>query len=359
MRVVSVPPTHPYVARVTASEGIHSVAAPVVAGRPAAQWWPPAALDPLWIRANRGRADALHIHFGTESFTPEHLAATIAAAHDVGWPVILTVHDIDHPQLDDQRGYHLQLAAMLPLVDAVITLTPGAAAEVERRWGRVAIVLPHPRLLTNIPRAERAPDGVAVVGMFLKDIRPNVDAAAATTELVAAIRMLRDGGVRARGRIHLHRQVRNEAAAQQVMALVDGCDEVELVVSGRLDDEELAAALGDLDACVLPYSHGTHSGWLELCWDLGVPVATPAVGFYAEQHPDASVAVFARGSADALLRALRHLLTTGDGIRTRAHSAEREHLQRLRWDAREAIDASTAAAHAELYRTLVRGRRAA
>ena len=40
-----------------------------------------------------------------------------------------------------------------------------------------------------------------------------------------------------------------------------------------------------LDVSVLPYRFGTHSGWLEACFDLGTAVVAPSCGFYAEQRP--------------------------------------------------------------------------
>jgi hypothetical protein len=36
---------------------------------------------------------------------------------------------------------------------------------------------------------------------------------------------------------------------------------------------------------VLPYRFGTHSGWLELCRDLGTTVVAPTTGHLAEQGP--------------------------------------------------------------------------
>ena len=36
---------------------------------------------------------------------------------------------------------------------------------------------------------------------------------------------------------------------------------------------------------VLPYRFGTHSGWLEACFDLGTAVIAPSCGFYRQQHP--------------------------------------------------------------------------
>lgn len=36
---------------------------------------------------------------------------------------------------------------------------------------------------------------------------------------------------------------------------------------------------------MLPYRFGTHSGWLEACFDLGTAVVAPSCGFYGEQRP--------------------------------------------------------------------------
>ena len=41
--------------------------------------------------------------------------------------------------------------------------------------------------------------------------------------------------------------------------------------------------IAGLDALVLPLRFGTHSSWLELCRDLGVPPVFPDVGFLSEQ----------------------------------------------------------------------------
>ena len=48
---------------------------------------------------------------------------------------------------------------------------------------------------------------------------------------------------------------------------------------------ELWEYLNAIDVSVLPYRFGTHSGWLEACFDLGTAVVAPSCGFYAEQRP--------------------------------------------------------------------------
>jgi hypothetical protein len=324
---------------------------PTPAGAAPGQWWPPVVLDPRWVRAHAAEADVLHVHFGTESFTPQHLADTLDAAHAAGWPVVLTVHDLEHPQLTDQAPYAAQLDTLVPRVDALVTLTPGAADEIRRRWGREALVLGHPRLLgadvAVDDRRDRGPDDL-LVGLHLKDIRPNVDAVGATARLIDAVGVLTRAGQRVRAEVRLHRQVRDAAARDAVRALCAAAADVTLVEHDRLDDDALARTLAGLDVCVLPYAHGTHSGWLELCWDLGVPVAAPAVGHYGDQHRDGSVATFGDVDLPDALRALAAAPTS-----TRAGTPERAAQVRDRRADRDRTDAAVRAAHADLYRRLL------
>ncbi len=348
VRAVSVPAGHPYVARVTADRGVTVLADPTPDGAAPGQWWPPVVLDPEWITAHAGDADLLHLHFGTESFTPGHLAACVDAAHAVGWPVVLTVHDLDHPQLTDQSRYLAQLDVLIPRVDALITLTPGAAAEIAARWGRRALVMPHPRLLSGVPPRVPPTGGCRVIGLHLKDLRPNVDPIGATRALLSALADPALDGLGTRAEIRMHRRVRDPRARDAVRALCASSPLVTLIEHDRLDDAELERSLAGLDACVLPYAHGTHSGWLELCWDLGVPVAAPAVGHYGDQHPDGSVAVVAPGG---LATALRGLLATG----TRAGTADRDALVRARRDLRAVADLDVSTRHRDLYRELLAG----
>jgi hypothetical protein len=349
--VASVPADPPYVRRVLASPDVDVLPDPVPEGAPAGRWWPPVELDATWIRQNRDRADLLHIHFGTESFSPEHLARVLDAATESGWPVVQTVHDLEHPQLTDQEPYRRQLDLLVPRVDALITLTPGAARVIEERWRREAIVLPHPRLLADGIEPPRGfHHDVPVIGVHLKDLRPNVDGPGAVAALAAALTRLADRGVRATGEVRMHRRTRDDAARDAVRELCAGRPDIVLVETDRLDDAQLANALSHLGACILPYRTGTHSGWLELCWDLGVPVAAPEVGFFAEQHPDPTVASFAwDDDGHSLATALTRLLHAAPP----AGSEQRRHLATTRLAARAVTDKATADAHASLYRRLV------
>lgn len=352
--VASAPAGHPYALRISAAPGIRLLPDPPVPGAPDGVWWPPRVLDSAWIEANRTAAHLLHIHFGTESFSPAQLASAIRAARTAGWPVVFTAHDLEHPQLGDQSAYSEQLEVLVRSADTVITLTEGAASVIAERWDRRALVIPHPSVLApdaGIPRVDTSNE--VLIGLHLKDLRPNVDGPGTVGMLLESAARMRGAGVPVATEIRLHHRVRDEAARDEVRRLCANDEDATLVEHERLSDAELVVALSRLDAYVLPYRHGTHSGWLELCWDLGVPVAAPSVGHYAEQHTDGSVTVYQPGHAAALTDALTALVASETA--TRAGTPERVAVCAARRDTRRRNDASAAAAHAMLYRALLDG----
>jgi hypothetical protein len=357
INVVSIPAGHPYIRAVTSAPGVRVLADPPHPAAPQGQWWPPAALDPGWIRSHGHEADLLHIHFGTESFSPEHLAACVDTAHDVGWPVVFTVHDIWHPQLDDQAPYLAQLDVLIPAADSVLTLTRGAADEIRRRWHRDATVVEHPALLDSTELSATETSSMRVdpfsfrVGLHLKDLRTNIAAVPMVTALARALDQLHGEGLPVVAEVRMHHAVRDEPGRDRVRALCATSPHIELIEHDRLSDPQLVSALARLDAGVLPYSHGTHSGWLELCWDLAIPLAVPRVGFYADQHAGDNAAFDADPEGTSLAAALLNL--TAAPTATRAETPERAHEITRRRAVRAARDGRVAAVHAALYRDLV------
>ncbi|MFP3415934.1 hypothetical protein SB773_31325, partial [Bacillus sp. SIMBA_074] len=87
------------------------------------------------------------VHFGLESFSPDQLRDALETAHRLGRPVVFTVHDLENPQLIDQRPYRELLDVIVPSADQLVTLTSTAADEIERRWQRRSTVLAHPTLV--------------------------------------------------------------------------------------------------------------------------------------------------------------------------------------------------------------------
>ena len=175
------------------------------------------------------------------------------------------------------------------------------------------------------PAPHVAPQETIVAGLHLRDLRPNIDGPAVTRALVGATAQLRARSVPAEVRVVMFDHVRDSVARDQVRAACASAPHVSLVEHRRPDDAALFAALCALDVSVLPYTHGTHSGWAELCWDLAVPVVGAPVGYIGEQHADPGWFI-ACDPADpvSLAAAIEQVAAAGRRDETHRASARRE-----------------------------------
>jgi glycosyltransferase involved in cell wall biosynthesis len=358
IRVASVPGAHPYVASLLSPGSPTARVLPDPPARDGAtdRWWPPAMLTADWVERHADDFDVMHVHFGMESSTTREIAGVIAALRAAHKPVVYTVHDLENPQLTDQAPHDEHLDLLIPEADALVTLTDGARREIARRWGRDARVIRHPNVAALTPDIA-PPDGealdvrsdvAAAVVVHLRDLRPNIDGVGTVRSLAAAVELLQDTGP-VEIVVDVNENVRDAAQMARIVELVDGSDSVRLVRHARYDDDELVRSLAAATVAVLPYRHGTHSGWAELSWDLGVPIVTPPVGYIAEQHPESSF-VFDASDAASLARAIRKAFA----VATRPGSAARGEVVASRRERRSQERDEIAVQHEALYREVVR-----
>jgi beta-1,4-mannosyltransferase len=297
VRVASVPSSHVYVRHLSppgdASDGVVRLPDPTPDGAaPQSRWWPPTMLEADWVRAHHDDFDLFHIHFGFDARTPAQLADLVAALAEHGKPLVLTMHDLRNPHHATRDEHDAQLDVLVPAAQALITLTSGAAAEIERRWGRRADVIAHPHVVEleriahwRAARQEREDGAPFRIGLHVKSLRASMDPAAIVPALVRAAHEIGDAVVQVNG----HRDVLERGGARYDRGLADQLrsygDRIDLHVHDFFDDDQLWAYLASLDVSVLPYRFGTHSGWLEACRDLGTRVIAPTCGYYAEQGP--------------------------------------------------------------------------
>lgn len=365
MRVRMIPAAHAYVQSLLPpgprpGRQVEHLTDPPVPGAPSGQWWPHPALEPDWVRAHAGEQDVLHTHFGLEGRTTGQLRAWLDTLADIGLPLVHTVHDLVNPHLLDQTRHLEQLELLVRRADGLLTLTEGAAGEVERRFGRRPLVVPHPHVvpLPLVGRARPAriaadgahDDRVALrVGLHLKSLRPNMAPMRVLPPLLEAVETLA-GEVTLE--VRAHPDVLDPDAARHDPALArllaglraDPPAGVTVVVAPRLSDEQLWGYLGGLDVSVLPYAWGTHSGWVEACRDLGTWALAPRVGHLAEQG-----GVLTWGPADApppVGRLVALLRRAASSLPPRVFRAERE-----------AQRALVAARHDDVYAAVLAGQR--
>lgn len=260
-----------------------------------APWWPPAMLEPEWIRENS--FDVFHLHFGFDALSPQDLRGVISALDSKKIPLVYTAHDLQNPHHRDTALHDAHLDVLIPHAAAVITLSQEAAAQIRRRWGVQAHVIPHPHVVDFATIRElgeaplRRPDEFRV-GLHLKSLRTNM---VGIPLLASAERMLAGmttGARRAVLQVDLHRDVYEQDGAKHDAELAAWLDEaqtrgvVELRVHDYFSDRELYEYLSSVDVSLLPYRFGTHSGWMEAGHDLGTRVIAPDVGCYASQGAD-------------------------------------------------------------------------
>jgi hypothetical protein len=349
MRVASVPASHVYVRHLSQpdrSDGVVRLKDPVPGeGRTVpGGWWPPLMLEPGWVSDNHHRFDLFHVHFGFDAIGPEVLSGVIADLKEHGKPLLYTVHDLRNPHHRDPRAHTEQQDVLVAAADELITLTPGAAQAIQRRWGRQSRVLPHPHVLDRRRIARSRPAGDCfVVGVHAKSLRANMDPLPILDALVEIVSAL----PRAVLQIDVHDEIFDPAnhwfapKAGAELLSYDRHDHVRVHVHPYFSDSEFWDYLASLTVSVLPYRFGSHSGWLEACFDLGTAVIVPSCGFYDQQHP---CGVFEFTEEDFDEDSLRRAVD--DAYRTWARGRP---APRATWTARRTERAEVAAAHRCLY----------
>ncbi|WP_245819578.1 glycosyltransferase [Rhodococcoides yunnanense] len=290
--IASVPTAHRYVAHLetgeldTGNSGVFRLPDPVPSGaRTNDPWWPPRWLDPEWLRGHTDRFDLLHLHFGFDALPVEQLEALVHVLRADEKPLVFTVHDLHNPHFADNTLHERQLDVLVPAADELITLTTGAAAEIRTRWGVDATVIPHPHMVP-LDRVgnRRTRSSVFVVGVHAKNLRANLDPLAVMDTIVDVVNELPNSIVR----LDIDDDVvgsngRPDAGATGAALRRYSARGVDVRIHPRFDDDELWQYLTEIDASVLPYRFGTHSGWLEACHDVGTAVVAPNCGYFADQ----------------------------------------------------------------------------
>lgn len=334
VRVASVPAGHVYVRHVAdplRRDNVVRLADPVPSGRVtvSGQWWPPAMLSASWVREHRRDFDVFHVQFGFDAQHVRCLSELAGALREAGKPLVYTVHDLRNPHHRDRRDHDAQLGVLIPAADALITLTDGAAGEVESRWGRRPLVLPHPHVVA-LDRIRRRPRAAGfVVGVHAKSVRASMDPLPVIRALAEVVPAMPGG----RLQVNVHHDVfdaggeRHDAELARYLAGAAARSVIDLRVHDCLTDDQLWEYLESLDVSVLPYRFGTHSGWLEACYDLGTTVVAPDCGYFCEQRPCLSYrhdeqGLDARSLQDAVTYACRRRprwqARAGDRLRERA-----------------------------------------
>lgn len=293
LRVASVPSSHVYVQHLSDPAGTNRVVrlpdpVPADGCKVPGGWWRPLMLDPGWIARHHSEFDIFHVHFGFDAVAPEAMAAVLRELRRHDKPLVYTAHDLRNPHHPDPSAHREHLDALIPAAHRVITLTLGAAEQIRTQWGRMVSVLPHPHVVERPlieqqrPRRERC-----VIGVHVKSLRANMDPFPVLDALADIVAELPSAELLINVHDELFRRANHWYAPRAGAALIDYAKRpsVRVWVHPYFSEAQLWAYLSQLTASVLPYRFGTHSGWLEACYDLGTAVIAPSCGFFGQQRP--------------------------------------------------------------------------
>lgn len=308
IRVVSVPATHVYVRRLEHPQVVR------LDDPSGDDLRTPSFLSPEWVAENAATFDVFHVHFGMEFYDPSRIAAVADVLDAAAVPLVYTCHDLRNPNHLTSNLHDAHLDVLVPRAAEVVTLTTCAADVLRARYGRKVTVLPHPHVVpagTLRWRQARPRPGHEgyLVGVHFKSMRPNMCGPSLLRPALEAAR----GEAALRVRVDVHHDVvdpsspRYDAELSDLVwsAAADRGAVLDLHVHHYLSDDELWDYLESIDAFVLPYTFGTHSGLLEACKDLGTSVIAPDCGGYAEQGAQHLFHVTEGGiDADSLQRAM-------------------------------------------------------
>lgn len=258
-------------------------------------WAPSPVLNPDELRRHAGEIDLVHVHFGFDHLSTDELRTWTGTLRELRLPLVLTVHDLRNPHHAERTQHDEHLTVLLGSAAEVLTLTPGAAAEIARRWGVRAQVVPHPAVLTA-----GSSTVAGTVGIHLKSLRRNIVEPERVVR--AALAGAQEGGGHLRVDVHL------EVLESPALAGVRAIEGLDLRAHPRFTDVLLAGYLRGLHVSVLAQRFGTHSGWLEACRDAGTAVVAPSSGYHAEQWSAVRTYVHDEGRGldeDSLTQAVR------------------------------------------------------
>lgn len=317
MAVLSIPSQHPYVRSIYPRLTVHDVKVlddPLLDPQEPARWWPHPAFTPQWWQQDtadtswqdKQSIDTVHVHFGFEHLSVQETREFVAELRRRRIPLIITVHDIDNPHLNDQSSYHQQLRVLLEDAARILTLTPLAAQRLTQEFNvdpaRIQVVA-HPQVVPAETTVQPAHPPVQV-GTFLKSVRSNV---------VSDFQFYKDAAAQCaqqgqRLSVFIHQDQQDAELFKQL----ENCADIDLRAHDEFSDDQLFAAIASCQAVLLPYQGGTHSGWMEMCRDLSVPVAVPDCGCFSGQADSAdAVATYPTGDGNLAGKAASNLAARG------------------------------------------------
>jgi hypothetical protein len=263
----------------------------------------PASFEPVWLHQHLNEVEVVHVHGLSPRLSPEQVVEAADYVKAAGKPLVVTVYHLSDPTGTDDEAFRAQLAALLPRADSVITLTDSAQAEIEKRWGVSATVLPHPHVVDFVRMRRARPEhrrGPFLIGAHLGSLRLPGEPVAVVTALAEAAAAVPE----ARLDVHVHDHLLDSDSTRYDPVTIKEIERVVKTAGGALrahrpmTDAQLWDHLFSLDASFVPPLFGSHSIWPEACYDLGTQAIMPAGSHAGAQRLGISYTTSADGVPD-------------------------------------------------------------
>lgn len=280
LRVVHLPARTPYVRKIA------SVDFSILNGTNTEHGVVPEAVTAQWLLDRRPLdwLDVLHLHhIEFDDFTT--LARLLAACQDSGVKIVYTAHDIT-PMFCPIDDFHARMELVRSSGASWIGLTAASVESLEDQLPGLGpvTVIPHGFVVSpDELRGKTRGAGSPATGYLLYGaLRANRDHLASianwslsVTEPSARLNLL----MRALSPADFRRH-----DVPALLAIIKSDPRIHATMRAYHSDDEVVAAGLSADALLLPYLFGSHSGQLELAFDLNLLPVCSSVGYLKHQY---------------------------------------------------------------------------
>lgn len=287
MRVLHIPARTPY-ARKLVPDGVSIVNETQSSGveipRDASFQW-------LASQSSYDFFDLLHIH--SVELTPLetlHMALERCKRDKKG--IVLTVHDTKPVFSQDSVAHNIALKMCVEAGAQTSTLTKGAQKEIESDLGIASsniTVIPHGAVLPVDDHkwhlGRQSNDSLTCIFGMYGGFRPNRDLLTPSVNIAFGLPEL-DAKLVILTRAISPIEVRQNEEMRMLIQLANSSKRIDLRIFPFPSDNQIAEFLLGVDILIMPYRWGTHSGQLELAFDLGVVPVISDVGYYCDQYEE-------------------------------------------------------------------------
>lgn len=279
VRVVHVPARTPYVRKIVSGD------IELLNGNRTQHGIVPAEVDAAWLLRHRPLdwLDVVHLHH-IEFEELVDLENLLDACANESVKVVCTAHDLV-PMFTAPEDLRARLELVAQSGASWIGLTESSVAELRQLVPAVqqVRVIPHGYVVApdDLIRRSRQTSPELSSYLIYGALRPNRDHLTAVTNWSLAVDdpharlnlLLRPFNPADFGRYNI----------DALLSVIRADDRIRATMASYTSDATIVEAVLRSDALLLPYSHGSHSGQLELAFDLNVAAVCASVGHLREQ----------------------------------------------------------------------------